>query len=132
MLTLHLDTLWSCDYIEVEPDLYEFQDYATQVPSLPDWRFSGRYPEGWAAWLERRFDLQPTDMCVRYTLRIEATPDGAALSVNGRQFGVIDAPCSVDVTDYVTLDENRIAFRVLSGANGAFGALRLTAVPCEE
>ena len=132
MLTLLLDAHWSCDYFEVEPDLFELQDYRVTLPLLNRWRFDGRYPEGWAAWLERRFDLQPLDYCVHYELRIAAVPDGAELSVNGRQFGAIAAPCHIDITDYVTLDENRIAFRVLSGAEGVFGAVRLAAVPCEE
>ncbi len=131
MLTLLLNTNWSCDYFEIEPDLYEFQDFHTAVARLGDWSFDRLYPQGWAAWLERRFDLQPLDYCVHYELNIAVVPEGAQLSVNGRQFGVLAAPCRVDITDYVTLDENRIAFRVLSGATGGFGDIRLTAVPCE-
>jgi hypothetical protein len=132
MLTLVLDRHWSCDYFEVEPDLYEFQDYRVSLTSLQDWQFERRFPESWAAWLERRFDLHPIDTCVHYVLSIDAAPEGTALSVNGRQFGAISAPCRIDITDFVTLDENRIAFRVHSGSTGRFGTVRLTAVPCED
>lgn len=132
MLTLILDSHWSCDYFEVEPDLFELQDYRGTLPRLLDWQFERRFPDGWAAWLERRFDLQPLDVCVHYELSIAAAPEGVELSVNGRQFGAIAAPCQIDITDYVTLDENRIAFRVLRGAEGVFGAVRLAAVPCED
>lgn len=132
MLTINLDKRWSCDYFEVEPDLFELQDFRVRLPALRDWQFERRFPEGWAAWLEHRFDLQPLDSCVHYELTVAAAPEGAELSVNGRQFGAIAAPCRIDITDYVTLDENRIAFRVLSGAAGEFGAVRLTAVSCED
>jgi hypothetical protein len=132
MVTLHLDHHWLVDYFEVDPDLYEFQDYGARLPALGEWRFDARFPEGWAAWLEKRFSLQPTDTCVRYLLHLASVPAGAELSVNGRRFGVISTPCAINVTDYVTLDENRIAFRVLSGAEGVFGDVRLSAVPCEE
>ena len=132
MLTLNLDSQWSCDYFETEPDLFELQDFRVSLPALGDWRFDGRFPIGWAAWLERRFNLYPTDTCVHYALSIAAAPDGAELSVNGRQFGAVSAPCQIDITDFVTLEENRIAFRVQSGAVGRFEGVRLTAVPCED
>jgi hypothetical protein len=131
MLTIHLNTDWTCEYFEIDPDLYEFQDYRERSARLADWQFAPRYPEGWAAWLEKRFMLTAQDVCVRYELRIEAVPAGAQLSVNGRQFGVVAAPAVYDITDYVTLDENRLAFRVESGAEGMFGAIRLVATPCE-
>jgi hypothetical protein len=130
MLILPLDTDWTCDYFEVDPDLYEFQDYTAALSRLGDWHFEQRYPEGWAAWLERRFYLHPTRECVRYQLSIAAVPSGAQLSLNGRQLGSVSAPATFDVTDYVTLDENRIAFRVESGAQGAFGEVKLLAVSC--
>ncbi|MDX2141690.1 MAG: hypothetical protein SF123_26620 [Chloroflexota bacterium] len=131
MLTIHLNTDWTCEYFEIEPDLYEFQEYGERIARLADWQFAPRYPEGWAAWLEKRFNLTPLDECVHYELRIEAVPTGAQLSVNGRQFGAVAAPATYDITDYVTLDDNRLAFRVESGADGAFGAVRLAAIPCE-
>lgn len=130
MLILPLDTDWTCDYFEVDPDLYEFQDYTAALSHLGDWHFEQRYAEGWAAWLERRFYLHPTSECVRYQLSIAAVPSGAQLSVNGRQLGSVSAPATFDVTDYVTLDENRIAFRVESGAQGAFGEVKLLAISC--
>lgn len=130
MLILTLDTDWTCDYFEVDPDLYEFQDYAAALPRLGDWRFDRRYPDGWAVWLERRFTLHPTSECVRYELSITAAPSGAQLSMNGKAYGSVSAPTTYDVTDDVTLDENRIAFRVESGAEGGFGEIRLRAIAC--
>jgi hypothetical protein len=131
MLTLHLNTDWTCDYFELDPDLYEFQDYHENILHLTEWQFSRRYPEGWGAWLERRFSLYPLGECVHYHLLLDRLPEDAVLYVNGRNFGAVSAPCTLDVTDYVVLEDNRLAFRVTSMAAGSFGAVRLTAVPCE-
>jgi hypothetical protein len=56
--------------------------------------------------------------------------------VNGKhiadyRMGDDDPPFEVDVTDHVWLDTNRIAFRVDSGAPGAFAGVRLQPVPCD-
>jgi hypothetical protein len=132
MRTIHLNTGWTCEYFEIDPDLYEFQDTRAQVARLSDWRFAPRFAEGWAVWIERRFHLSPQAECVRYHLMIDDVPAQAQLSINGHNLGAIIASTPIDITDWVRLDENRIAFRVESGAAGAFGALRLQAVPCQD
>ncbi len=126
---ISLDSGWLCDYYEHEPSLYEFMD-SHPIPSLTAWRFDARMVEGWSAYLQRRFDLPLQDVCVNYTLHIDALPAPTTLYLNGRDFGVIDAPFSADVTDFIALDDNRIAFRVPCDAVGGFGRARLIAVPC--
>lgn len=99
------------------------------VPSLL--KFDARQVEGTTAWLEREFDLPMQEECVNYLLQIESVPVGTHLTLNGRDFGELTEALSVDVTDMVALEDNEIAFRVSHNAAGAFGAVRLVAVPCE-
>lgn len=130
--TISLDDNWLCEYFETDPDLFEFAASGQRVSSLREWVCSGRYDESWAAWLQRRFDLPSTDFCVRYTLHIDAAPNGTVLYLNGRRMGTIDStqPFSFDVTDYVTLEDNRIAFRA-GCEGGRFGSVFLRQRPCE-
>ncbi len=132
MLTLHLNTGWTCEYFEIEPDLYEFQDLRVQIARLTDWRFPSRYAEGWAAWLERAFQLHPQAECVRYHLLLDYVPAQTRLSINGETIGIVRTPVQLDITDRVALGDNRIAFRVEAGADGTFGSVRLQAVPCDS
>lgn len=121
---------WSCDYFELNPTLYEFME-THAIPLLQSWTFDKRMNENWAAWIWRTFDLPPMDdICLNYVLSISQTPDRVELHLNGRNLGMISAPLEIDVTDMVTLDENRIAFRVPCDAEGQFGDIRLRAVPC--
>jgi hypothetical protein len=122
---------WQCEYLELDPSLYEWME-PQLVPSLFDWSFDKRRPEGWVAWLTRTFDLPPMDddPCLNFVLTIKAAPYPVELDLNGRSFGVIDAPCELDITDFVALDDNRIAFRVPPDAQGRFGDVRVRAVPC--
>ncbi len=101
------------------------------VAQLGDWHFDHNHDDDRAACLERRFELYPTDECVQYVLQVAAAPSGTQITVNGRSVGAISAPCTLDITAFVSLDENQIAFRVERSAHGAFGAVRLQAVPCE-
>jgi hypothetical protein len=82
-------------------------------------------------WLERTFNLPMQDECINYMLHIDGVPRDTQLWLNGRDFGEIEAPFSADVTDLVALEDNLIAFRVLRGARGKFGAVRLVAIPCD-
>jgi hypothetical protein len=131
MLIIRLEHDWQCEYVEIDPDLFEFIDNRTAISSLADWRFDARFAEGWAAWLERAFTLAPQDECVRYVLEIAAAPQGAQLTINTAKLGAISTPAEIDITEWVHLDDNRIGLRVESGAQGTFGALRLRAVPCD-
>ncbi|MBZ0300833.1 MAG: hypothetical protein K8J31_13870 [Anaerolineae bacterium] len=127
---------WTCEYFELEPGLYEFaQD--VRVPSLVEWAFDKRRVENWAAWLKRGFDLRPTDGCVSYFLYLDSAPEDTQIYVNGEKIGIYqqsgpDAPpFEVDVTPYVALEYNEIAFRVEWNAAGRFEGVRLQAVPCD-
>ncbi len=93
--------------------------------------FDPRGIDGKLVWLEREFDLPLQDVCISYELYVNAAPAGTHLTINGRDFGEIETPFVFDVTDFVTLEQNRIAFRVMHGASGRFGAVRLVAIPCE-
>ncbi len=126
-----LNTDWRCDYFETEPSLYEFMD-GFDVPVLQAWAFDRRMTEGWVAWLQRTFDVPPIeDVCVNFVLHIKSAPPGTHLIINGRDFGAVPMPFSFDVTDYITLEDNIIAFRVPCEAGGGFGDVRLRVVPCE-
>lgn len=125
-----LNTDWRCDYFEGDPSLYEFTG-GFDLPVLQAWTFDRRMTEGWTAWLQRQFDVPPIeDVCVNFMLQIKSAPPGTQISINGRDFGVISTPFSLDVTDYITLEDNLIAFRVPYEAGGGFGDVRLRVVPC--
>ncbi|MDZ4763419.1 MAG: hypothetical protein SGI73_02630 [Chloroflexota bacterium] len=122
---------WQCDYLELDPKLYEFMEPQV-VPSLFVWSFDKRRPEGWVAWLTRAFDLPPMDdLCWNFVLTIKALPSDVELHLNGRNLGVLQTPFELDVSDMVALDDNRIAFRVLPTSVGSFGDVRMRAVLCE-
>ena len=134
--SLGLDNGWTCDYFELEPDLYELMT-AQAVPSLAGWSFDRRRVDNWAAWLQRSFTLEPVDMCINYVLLIDSAPAATEIHLNGRQAGIYtppgldDPPYELDVTLLVALGENRIAFRVPWDAPGAFSGVRLQPVPCQ-
>jgi hypothetical protein len=126
---ISLDDGWTCDYFEDIPTLYEFME-TYPVESLARWRFDRMRAENWIAWLEKKFDLPMRDVCVTYWLTIDSAPDETRFYLNGREFGVIETPLRLDVTDFVTLEANTIAFRVPCGMRGSFSDIRLTAFPC--
>jgi hypothetical protein len=126
---ISLDERWSLDYFEDIPTLYEFMETFT-LPSLAKWRFDKTRAENWIAWLQKRFDLPLREVCVTYVLCIDSAPAGARFYLNGRDFGAIETPLRLDVTDYVTLEDNVIAFRVPCDMRGSFSDIRLTAFPC--
>lgn len=135
---LSLDSGWRAEYFELEPDVYEFADVdGLPVPSLQRWRCEQRYTEGWAAYLQRSFDLDPIENeCLRFELVIERAPAHLVLYLNGRRLGEIDGRTlfRFDITDYVTLEDNRIGLRVTCAdcaARGCFGRVSVIAVPCD-
>jgi hypothetical protein len=129
--TILLGGGWQCDYLELEPGLYEFMEPEI-VPALFDWSFDKRRVEGWIAWLSRTFDLPPMedDLCWNFVLLVKALPTDTEMHLNGRDLGVMRAPFTLDITDMVALDDNRIAFRVLPTSEGRFGDIRIRAVRC--
>lgn len=132
---LSLDPGWVCEYFELRPDLYEFAK-DVPVPSLSAWSFDRIRSENWAAWLRRRFRLDALDMCVSYYLYIDTAPQHARIYINNHHVadylapGPDDPPFELDVTAYVALGENMLAFRVECDAPGQFSGVRLQPVPC--
>ena len=121
---------WTCEYFEMNAGQRQFTD-DEPVPSLAEWVFDKRRGENWAAWLKCGFDLQPTDACVTYTLRIDSAPEETQLFINGEKLGVIpETPFSIDVTNLVALEYNEIVLRVEWNAAGRFEGISLQAVPC--
>ena len=127
---ISLDAHWCCEYFEDDPDEVQFAT-GIDVPTLAGWTFDPLRRAGWAAWLEKRFDLPLQDLCVNYDLSIDAAPSGTRLYINGRDFGLIAAPLRIDVTDTVALEDNVIALRVPGGSTAAFGSCRLITIPCD-
>jgi hypothetical protein len=122
---------WRCEYFEMSAGPCQFTD-DEPVPSMLEWVFDKRRGENWAAWLKCGFDLQPTDACVSYTLRIDSAPEETLIYINGEKVGPIhDAPFSIDVTNVVALEYNEIALRVEWNAAGRFEGIALQAVLCE-
>lgn len=124
--TISLDAHWRAIYLRHPLDR---PTEGSSVASLA--KFDARQVEGTTVWLEREFDLPVQDACINYLLQIDAVPVGTHLRLNGRDLGELTEALSLDVTDMVALEDNRIAFRVSHNAAGAFGAVRLVAVPCE-
>lgn len=130
---ISLISSWTVDYFEEGPaSLYEFMN-SYVVASLANWSFDKRCGEGWLAWLQKQFDLPVMNniACINYVLQIDSVPYGAILVINGREFGAISTPFEMDVTDFIALEDNRMAFRVPCTTEGGFQGIRLVAVPCE-
>lgn len=125
-----LNAGWTCEYMH--PDATGTDPVGDEpVPSLVEWVFDRRRMENWVAWLRCGFDLYPTDACVSYLLRADTAPEEAQVFVNGERVGTISqTPYRLDVTNYVALEYNELAFRVEWNAAGRFEGLRLEAVPC--
>jgi hypothetical protein len=135
--TLDLTHNWTCDYFELGHSMYEFMQ-GVDLPSLNEWSFDKRRVEGWAVWLQRSFFLERTEACVSYVLYIDSAPASTRIFVNGEH--VMDyippaddaPPFEIDVTPYVHLDDNTIAFRVeYHNAETAFAGVCLQPVPCD-
>lgn len=132
--TISLDTDWTVEYFELEPDLYEWGPSAQSVEQLSSWRCTSRVDEGWGALLMTTFDLEMTEFCARYDLFIERAPGTVVLYINGRRMGEVDGskPFTFDVTDYITLEDNRLGFRVHCADEGSFGTVKLLQFPCDS
>jgi hypothetical protein len=95
----------------------------TELPSLRHWSWEQR-----PVWLRHTFDLQPAEACMRYILQIKDLPPRTRLYLNERDLGELAPPFQLDVTDFLTLEDNSIAFWI--EAEGKFGDVSLRLVPC--
>ena len=83
------------------------------------------------AWFRRVITLDATDYCVNYVLQFDAMPTGTAVYVNGERLNLDTAePDGFDITAYVALGENELAFWVDQESTGSFAGVRLQPVPC--
>ena len=59
-------------------------------------------------WLRRRFDLTPMTACVRYFLRCDESGYAMTIYLRGQVVAEVDrdSAIDIDVTDYVSLDDN--------------------------
>jgi hypothetical protein len=79
------------------------------------------------------FDLDPIgELCLRFVLHIDNVPAGTTIDLNRWHIGITpdNHAFIADVTDYVTLEDN--VLRLTVRQSGAFGAVWLERVPCEE
>jgi hypothetical protein len=135
-VTVSLDDQWTCDYFELNPLLFEFAT-SEPVPSLAAWSFDKRRVQEWAAWLRRSLQIAPMEFCQRYHVLIDQAPPNCKLYVNNQLIAVYtvgddDPPFDLDITDYLTLGENKLECRVECDAGGKFEGVWLQSVPCSD
>lgn len=124
-----LEHAWECEYLELEPDLYEFMK-PTPIPMLAGWSFDRRRLHGWAAYLHRSFHL-PEGEIESCSLYIDQAPSPARLYINHRHAdtyiapGLDDPPYEQDIRAFVTPGRNHIAFRVEASSRGNFQGISI-------
>lgn len=128
---ISLDDYWHYGYFPAVQTDEIGDSYPGTLRSITDWA-GLEFPRA-IAWVYRTFTLEATDACVRYYLHIASMPQVAFIAINDRKISPPSAPppYKLDVTDYVTLGENVIGFRV-TGAERAFGHVGLHPVACDE
>lgn len=84
-------------------------------------------------WVWRTFSLEPTEFCVRYFLQLDSMPAYTTIEINGHIIvsTVTTHSLTVDVTDYVTLEENKLAFKLVQ-LGVPLGKVRLLPISCDE
>jgi hypothetical protein len=128
---ISLDDNWHYRYFPALQTGEIANDYGGVLRSITDWAVL-EFPQA-TAWVWRTFTLEATDFCVRYYLHVTLLPQVALIVINDHKIKppTTPPPYILDVTDYVTLEENVIGFRV-TGAGGTFGHIHLQAVACDE
>ncbi len=137
MNTFSLNTDWTVEYFEPNIDGFEMAPSVQTIDHLSDWTCSARFAEaGFYAWLQRRFDLTPTEGCVRYLMQVETLPPSTKVYINDQFIADGDTAdvLRIDVTDYVTLGTNRVSLRVDCAGDAAhrFDSVLLLQVPCDS
>lgn len=134
METFPLNDDWTVEYFEPNIDGFEMAPSVQAVPRLPQWQCEARFAEaGFYAWLQRRFVLSPSEMCVRYVLQVEHAPSSTKVYVNDQHLlDLDDGTARIDITDYVSLGVNRLSLRVACPGNTRFDAVLLLQIPCED
>ena len=135
MNTVSLNNSWTVEYFEPNIDGFEMAPSTQDVERLSDWNCSERFADaGFYAYLQHRFELEPTEMCVRYELQIENAPSTTRVYINDNYLrDCTESVVRVDITDYVSLGKNRVSLRVdcVADRETQFEAIYLVQVPCE-
>lgn len=134
--TLPLNDNWTVEYFEPNIDGFEMAPSPEEIARLDAWRCGSRYATaGFYAYLRRTFTLEATTThCVRYVLQLENAPTTTRVYVNDTYLGDAGGVSTrIDVTDYVSLGQNKLNLRVRCQDGGSrFDALYLLQVPCNE
>jgi hypothetical protein len=130
---LRLEQGWECEWLELDPSLYEFLK-PEQVQHLSSWTFDRRRLVGWAAYLYCDFHFMPQPDRYYY-LGIDAAPSPARIYLNQRylcDYITPDAdapPFELDVTQHLHAGRNQLAFRVEAKSHGQFEGIAIYALP---
>jgi hypothetical protein len=135
MNTIPLNNDWTVEYFEPNIDGFEMAPSPQHVERLSEWYCSERFADaGFYGYLQNQFELDVTEICVRYTLQIENAPPTTRIYINDHYLGNCDEDIvRIDVTDYVSLGKNRLSLRVdcTTDREGQFEAIYLIQTPCE-
>lgn len=95
------------DYLNVRLD-----DSHWEWTTLADLPISNRGAND-VLWIRTRFSLTPTDACVRYFLRCAGWAYPTRIYLRLQEIAQVDATdLDVDVTDYVSLDDNLLTLAI--------------------
>lgn len=88
------------------------------------------YPAG--TWFRHVFVLDATDYCVSYVLQIDSIPTSTSIYINDERLSLDTAnQFGIDITPYVSLGDNELAFHVEHNSTGSFEGVRLQPVLCD-
>lgn len=134
MNTFPMNDNWTVEYFEPNIDGFEMAPSIRDVPRLTEWHCERRFAEaGFYGWLQRRFELAPTEQCVRYLIQIENAPSDTKVYVNDHHLADCEGDVvRIDVTDVVSLGKNRLSLRVNCSTEirSQFESVVLLKVPC--
>jgi hypothetical protein len=111
---ISLNTSWQYIYSA------QSEDYSSVIRDNSDWSLIDfadvptlAHASHNVLWLQQRFDLMPTDVCVRYFLRCVGYSYSMTVYLRGQEIAQSDkVGLNVDVTDYVSLDDNVLVFAI--------------------
>jgi hypothetical protein len=117
-----LDDDWAC----------EVGGRSKHLASIADFQLDPQISAADGVWFRRMITLDVTDYCVNYVLQFDSIPKGAAIYMNDERLMLDPADSrSIDITAYVALGENELAFLIERNSTGSFDGVRLQPVPCE-
>ena len=82
--------------------------------------------------LRHTFDLEPIgEVCLRFYLNLTVAPKDTQVYINGWHVGTFQAgqPFHVDVTDYVSLEDNLLLLKITR--RGELARISIDPIPCD-